>query len=98
LNLYEGEDCFRVELIGADRYDPGDDDWACFDVFASDPRFFILPHDVVGHDWSHVRDLVGTWVRQYLTDNHDRFPVLGATQAVTVGFVDGNLTKAWPVV
>ena len=94
-NLAEAFQKFQAELIGASRYDPGDSDWACDAESVSDPRFFDLPHSVVGTEWQRVQQLVANFATNYIRNAPESSPLRTAI-AVTIGFVDGELTQIWP--
>jgi hypothetical protein len=94
-NLAEAYKKFQVDVIGALHYDPEDRDWACEEEFASEPRFFDLPHAQVGSRWEDVQRLVSQFVADYIRAAPSSSPLRSVT-AVTVGFVDGELERVWP--
>ena len=94
-NLAEAFQRFQVDVIGATHYDPDDPDWAGEEAFASYPRFFDLPHAVVGSRWEEAQELVAQFVFDYIRAAPDSSPLRRAT-AVTIGFVDGELKRVWP--
>jgi hypothetical protein len=94
-NLAESAHKFQVDLVGATRYDPDDPDWACDEAFASDPRFFDLPHSAVGSRWEDVQQLVSRFITDYIRTAPSASPLRSA-RAVTIGFVDGELERVWP--
>ena len=94
-NLSEAFQKFEVDLIGSNHYDPDNPDWVCEEIFISQPRFFDLPHATVGNRWQDVQKLVARFVIDYIRAAPISSPLLSA-EAVTVGFVDGELEKAWP--
>jgi hypothetical protein len=89
-NLYEHEDAFAIQLIGASRFDESDSDWACDEVFSSGEDLFELPHSIVSADWREgLRHATGL-VEQYL-ERGKLAPRLKLSQAVGIGFVSGDL-------
>jgi hypothetical protein len=89
-NLYEHEEEFAIQLIGATAFDPSDDDWACDEAFSSGEDLFILPHSVVGRDWRNgLRESKGL-IESYLEQGKEAGP-LKASRGVGVGFVGGDL-------
>jgi hypothetical protein len=94
-NLAEAYKKFQADVIGAMHYDPDDRDWACKEAFASESRFFDLPHAEVGSRWQDVQQLVFRFVADYIRTAPSSSPLRSVT-AVTVGFVDGELERVWP--
>lgn len=88
---------WKVELIGADHYDPGNSDWAC-------PPEAFRPHEgglrlsaaAPNDNWENIL----AWTRQQIVDymgsSASGAAKLRAAQAVCVGFVDGDLQRVWP--
>jgi len=95
-NLYEAVDSVHSDFIGAPMYDAQNEDWACEEVFAAQPRFFEMPHSIVGSDWRTALATVAEFIRAYLNNQSNCGARLRESQAVTVGFVDGNLVRVWP--
>ena len=95
-NLAETSDSFVIDLIGAPRFDALDQDWACDDVFRVPDAHFELPYGDVGRQWEPVLALAIALVRQYLGDATNAGERLRMSQAVGVGFVDGDLEVVWP--
>lgn len=89
-NLYEHEQEFAIQLIGARLFDRTDSDWACDEVFSSGEDLFELPHTVVGKDWQNGLRYAKALVDRYLETGTEA-PRLKASRAVGVGFVSGDL-------
>src|SRR5688572_29523044 len=89
-NLYEHEDSFAIELIGCPRYDPQDQDWACQELFVHREPLFEMPRALVGNKWQEGLAASLALVRAYLRAC-DPTHRLRVAEAVTVGFVDGDL-------
>ncbi len=87
-NLYESdeEDEFDVQLIGAPRYDHNDPDWACTAVFSTGED--LCP--IKASDWEDCLKLVMEYIQKYLSYG-TYAKKMKNLQAVTVGFVDGDL-------
>ena len=90
-NLYESSEdaeppLFDVQLIGAPSYDADDPDWACDEIYSTGENLFTLSAE----DWEAcLADVIGL-VEQYLSDGQYA-DLFHAKQALTVGFVDGDL-------
>ena len=90
-NVYEGADpTWHIELIGTDEFDEEDEDWACSEVFTTRENMYFIPRLEELEDWKSSLKLVENLVSEYLK-NGDYASKLKATQAVAVGFVDGDL-------
>lgn len=51
-NLYEDEDNkWSIELIGSDKYDPNNDDWACSEIFTTRNNPFVFS---TVRDWNEI--------------------------------------------
>jgi hypothetical protein len=93
-NLNEHVDCFAMELVGCPFYDPLRQHWVCLEAFASRDIQFRMPHGVVGSSWQGGLAAGVELVKGYLRVCHPRHRFHRA-EAITVGFVDGDLQLAW---
>ena len=78
-----------MDLIGAEYYDPEDEDWACCEVTdlgSRNPDFRLAKRA----DWKEVLDDVITALREYLAKGTYAH-ILKSKTAVAVGFDDGDL-------
>ncbi len=89
-NLYEGEDSFHIQIIGAPNFDEDDEDWACDEVFSTEENIFIVPHKVASEDWEEGLKYCTNLVTKYL-ESGEKASVLKSSKAVGIGFVDGDL-------
>lgn len=88
-NLYEEENStWSVELIGSSEFDEADSDWACNEVFDSREYPCRWQEDA---GWEDIHNKIETCIRQYLVTGRYA-DVLKESQAVAMGFVDGDLT------
>ena len=90
-NLYDGCDHLHwsMDLIGADRYDPEDSDWACDEVcdFGSRAPEFRWIREA---GWEIVLEEVVAALRMYLSQGKYA-DALKSRTAAAVGFDDGDL-------
>jgi hypothetical protein len=93
-NLYETADSYEVELIGADRFDVSDSDWACHDVFNTGDLLFEIPKGEAGTRWEDGYEYAVELVMTYL-ENGKKSGLLLSSEAVGIGFVDGDLELLW---
>ena len=89
-NLYEHEEAFVMQLIGAKSFDRSDSDWACDETFSSGEDLFELPRSIVSADWQEGLRRAKALVKRYL-DTGKHASRLKASQAVGIGFVNGDL-------
>lgn len=97
-NLFElesGESKYGIELIGADKFDPDDADWACADAWEANPRSISIPSEFANGGWEKC--LRGA--KQLLADTLDESSAaaskLKESRAVAIGFIDGDLELIW---
>ena len=89
-NLYEHEEAFVIQLIGAKSFDRSDSDWATDEVVSSGEDLFELSHSVVSSDWEEGLRGAKALVKRYL-ETGKQAPLLKVSNAVGIGFVDGDL-------
>jgi hypothetical protein len=93
IGLLETPDGYSAYLIGANRYDD-QGDWACYETFAPEERFFALPpNEFNGQPWEAVQSRVIRAVKCFLASPEGQASFLATAKAVTVGFDDGDLTR-----
>jgi hypothetical protein len=89
-NLYEHDDAFAVQVVGASRFDADDPTWACEEVFSSGEDLFPLPHSLVGEDWEDGLAAAKALVTKYLEAGAEA-RTLTSAKGIGVGFVDGDV-------
>jgi hypothetical protein len=94
-NIYEDADAFSVELIGTSSFDEEDSDWACDDIWNAAVQRFRIPFQVVGSEWRTALAKVEEWLIGYLASGSQGAVRLKESEAVAVGFVDGDLELLW---
>ena len=85
-----------IEVVGCDRYDADDPDWACEEVFRPDIGDLDLPSEIFGDDWETVLQRSISMVSQHLDGATPASQILKASKAVAIGFVDGDSHLLWP--
>ena len=86
-----------VEVVGASSYSATEHDWCCPpEAWTCRPSEYILSRDALP-DWQRALEHVVRRVSKFIQQS----PLPGAvvlrhSQAVCVGFVDGDLTPVWP--
>ena len=94
-NLYEDYNddniVFTVQLIGSSSYDADNPDWACEEVFSTGENLFQIPDC---DDWEVCSEIFQKLIEDFL-EKSDYANVLLKSDAVTYGFVDGDLEIAY---
>lgn len=89
-NLYENDEYYwSMELIGAGRFDPDDQDWACDEVtdFNSRESLFTFQAEC---EWDETLQTMIDILKKYLNDGKYA-DLLKSREGVGVGFVDGDI-------
>lgn len=94
-NLYDSVRSHDVEIVGCPMYDSNDADWACDDIFMSSGPRFELSHEVVGSHWEQGLATTIELLKNYLASGTIGATKLKEYEAVSVGFVDGDLHLVW---
>ncbi|MDR2137687.1 MAG: hypothetical protein LBO68_05290, partial [Synergistaceae bacterium] len=95
-NLYEGIDDegidgYHIQLIGSDKFDIDDSDWACPDeIFTTGENIFVIASKHTEEEWYEVLDFCIKMIIEYLENGIHKDKLLEKT-AIGVGFVDGDL-------
>ena len=90
-NLSEGTDSvYYIQLVGCDRFDDEDEDWACDEVFSTEEDYFLVPRTDIIIQWEQGLQFIKSLVERYLVDGKYSCKLKNYA-AVGVGFVDGNL-------
>ena len=92
VGLFESKSGYTAYLVGANRYDETDGDWACRASFTPRERYQPLPAGEFG-SWEEAHAAVVGAVRGFLDSQPGRESFLGRAVAVTVGFDDGELER-----
>ncbi|WP_411882050.1 hypothetical protein [Polaromonas sp. YR568] len=85
-----------IEIVGSDSYSDEDSDWACDESFRSANEPLELIDVDVGRTWAAVLEGAKILVSAYLSKPSTGSAILRKAEAVTVGFVDGDLERVWP--
>jgi len=89
-NLYEeDDDSWAMELVGTERFDPEDEDWACDEVTDFGTREHLYNWEMEC-EWDEALDHMVNELKLYLTSGKYA-ELLKSKNGVGVGFVDGNI-------
>jgi len=90
-NIAEAASGFEIEVVGSSYFDRGNTDWACEERWTSRPLKYVAPYADAGRDWKPFLAWVAGVVRAYIESGLPGAETLKQAQAVTAGFVDGEL-------
>ena len=94
-SAYEDGYEFGAELIGAERFDLNDEDWACDEIWEPIQRKIYIPISYSGETWESCLVKMRNLVIKYLSSNKSTAQKLKSREGVGIGFVDGNLEVIW---
>ncbi len=84
-------DTYMMYLMGAEKFDENDEDWACEIDYEPKYKYLDLDDSKLNEsDWEYVLDYMVNLISNYLKQN-DCF--LNKIENITTGFNDGNLTR-----
>lgn len=86
---------FGVELIGAERFDLEDEDWACDEIWEPTQRKIFIPISYSSENWESCLTKMRDLVVKYLSSNKSAAQKLKSREGIGIGFVDGNLEVIW---
>jgi hypothetical protein len=86
---------FGIELVGADRFDEDDPDWACDEVWSPKARRLPIPVDYSGTTWDQCLQTMKTLVLKQLKADTPMARRLKMVQGIGIGFVDGDMEVIW---
>ena len=82
---------WSVEIVGTDRFDESDPDWACNEIFRPEMESFEIRGFPEGIEWGQVLDFVRKALVNYLNRPSAGSSILRHSKGIGLGFVDGNL-------
>lgn len=98
-NLYDYDGTrdiwFGIDLVGTERFDAADDDWACDEVWTPEERILYIPVEASGTDWKTCLSRMKLLVQNYLNTEVETAQKLKSGAAVGIGFVGGDLELVW---
>lgn len=88
-NLYEEseEDTWAVQLIGSERFDEDDEDWACYETFTTGEELYRWTEE---GGWEKALENALENLKEYLSKGKYSAELL-KYKGVGIGFVDGDI-------
>ena len=90
-NLYDNDSDFSIELVGTDRFDADDADWACEEIYSPRKRMIDIPSSFAGTEWEACLDKIRQLIIRFINSDEPGATILNQSQGIGVGFVDGDL-------
>lgn len=94
-SAYEDGYEFGIELIGAERFDPNDENWACDEIWEPSQRKIFIPVSYSGQTWEECLTRMKKLVVKFLESGSPAAKKLKSSEGVGIGFVDGDLELVW---
>ena len=82
---------WSVEIVGTDRFDESDPDWACDEIFRPKQANFKIHGFPESIGWEQVLDFVRKALVNYLSRPSAGSSILRNSKGIGLGFVDGDL-------
>ncbi len=89
IGLFQSQGNYTAYLVGSNKYEPDNDDWACNEDFAPSNKYLMLNLEAM--EWQTVQQHVIDAVLEIL--NSGRQTILNCVPNITVGFDDGDLER-----
>lgn len=86
---------FGIEIIGAERFDLNDEDWACDEIWEPKQRKIFIPISYSGETWEKCLEKMKMLVIKTLNSDKSFVQKIKSREGIGVGFVDGNLEIIW---
>ncbi|MBP1547088.1 MAG: hypothetical protein J6A37_10850 [Oscillospiraceae bacterium] len=88
-NLYEEseEDTWAVQLIGSEKFDEDDEDWACYETFTTGEELYRWTEE---GGWEKALETALENLKEYLSKGKYSAELL-KYKGVGIGFVDGDI-------
>lgn len=93
-NIVETFSAFEVEVVGSSHFDPQSSDWGCEEAWTSRPMRYVALYAEAGRSWEQLLKSAAASVKEFVsTELPGAETLLRCAEAVTVGFVDGELVQ-----
>ena len=89
IGLFQSQGNYTAYLVGSNKYDPDNDDWACNEDFVPSNKYLMLNLEAM--EWQTVQQHVIDAVLEIL--NSGQQTILNCAPNITVGFDDGDLER-----
>lgn len=90
-NLYENPSkTYDIQLIGSDKFNETNDDWACEEIFSTEEDVFLIPRtdDIIAS--TDGLSFIAKLIKEYL-EKGKYADLLKSLYAICIGFVDREI-------
>lgn len=94
-NIYEEDDAYLVDITGTTAYDESDESWTEDINWDSGEELFIIPKEKFDGDWEDIHDAIVESLEALLDVDNELSDALCDSDAIAVGFIDGDLEIVW---
>jgi len=82
---------YQIYLIGAEKYDPKDEDWSCVEDFVPNNKYLSLGLQTNYWEWQEILSIVKESLETFIQREASNKTFIHLAEYVTTGFDDGNL-------
>lgn len=94
-NIYEENDAYLVDITGTSIFDASCEDWTDDINWDSGNEMFIIPKENFEGDWEEIHDAIAEALEALMDAEGELADALCDSDAVAVGFIDGELEIIW---
>lgn len=94
-NIYEEDDAYLVDITGTTDYDDANESWTESINWDSGEELFIIPKEKFEGDWEEIHDTIAESLEALIEMDNELSDALCDSDAIAVGFIDGDLEIIW---
>lgn len=94
-NIYEEDDAYLVDITGTTAFNTDNEIWTDEINWDSGEELFIIPKENFDGDWEDILDTVAEALEALIEVNNELSDTLCDSDAVAIGFIDGDLEIIW---
>lgn len=94
-NIYEEEDAYLVDITGTQLFDADNEAWTDEINWDSGEELFIIPKEKFEGDWEDIHDTLAEALETLIDADNELADILCDSDAVAIGFIDGDLEIIW---
>ncbi len=94
-NIYEEDDAYLVDITGTEAFNADDETWTDEINWDSGEELFIIPKEKFEGDWEDIHDALAETLEALIELDNELADALCDSDAVAIGFIDGDLEIIW---
>ena len=94
-NIYEEDDAYLVDITGTASFNAEDESWTENINWDSGDELFIIRTEKFEGDWEEIHDSIAEALEALIELDGELADTLCDSDAVAVGFIDGDLEIIW---